>query len=824
MSLAGTQSSAPVAELDLPPVVRDSHPQPSVETPTLFRDKEAVPADELDVFTGNTYLQENEQFLDAFVSHGGGDPTHPLHVLLDRYAAARAAVTQSMRLADGSIGTIDRSCDSVWDVDSQERTEYGRCGDNRTVAAKERFQMAVFQVECVKDLEQALGDLRQHAFVDLVHSQFDALVARAEADNFVEDTMLQVQEAHSLDTLQRPQFNQQWTSELHHKHALVLRKCLDVLFYFLRHTLNADSVFVQDVRAWARRVVSALSLMGSHLDHRYILNHVVRLPGDLAHGFAELIMFPPRPLWTEDTVNHILALLDNFLRSPDAFPNDTPVPALTALAGASTRSDAATNPNSNTNSNTSNANNGNNSSSRSHANRGEEGGDDWVWVGETGDKGVTTRERALALSEDACMAILEQFPLATVLAFTLGFDGDAEHGGHDEHAVVRVFAVCRVYIRCLGRLYSDRVRTQHRSFSQLVSHNILACTRLCSEYLNELKAQVGQAAVDPEILRTIQANYDCILCETFNVFEMASLHNEWSFWPNLDLSGLSLLSLWRIFGHLLSGGKVWFTTAPERDFLVNRPHEREDFARRLADNPGSGQFLMNLLASMATSRHVESAELIQDRGGGGGSGGAGGYSEDEASLRFVCAVVDEVFYFSFVCPKSRRACVRHGCDALETITRTHPAAVSMVLACINTFASAVGKPCIKALASLRFDKWVPTRADLAVLKSWTTMEPGTLHAELAERLIFQMDVNTTTTDISSRCVSACARVHVRECVSVCTRVCLCVCLSGWLSFSVLNRKRKGSASLPSIALRANQRFAAQVTLLLLLALLARSLL
>lgn len=181
---------------------------------------------------------------------------------------------------------------------------------------------------------------------------------------------------------------------------------------------------------------------------------------------------------------------------------------------------------------------------------------------------MTTGERSRALSEDACLAILEQFPLATVLAFTLGFDGDDTRGaglwaegrrkeggsrrvdtcegrlrrrlwdfmrasthacvcvyagypavrpydvvitcavstvlflrslpnvytrahtrapsllfmmvgtgGHDETAVVRVFAFCRIYIRSLGRLYTDRVRTQHKSFSKLVGHNILAVRR-----------------------------------------------------------------------------------------------------------------------------------------------------------------------------------------------------------------------------------------------------------------------------------------------------------------------------------------------------------
>lgn len=33
---------------------------------------------------------------------------------------------------------------------------------------------------------------------------------------------------------------------------------------------------------------------------------------------------------------------------------------------------------------------------------------------------------------------------------------------------------------------------------------------------------------------------------------LATFHNEWSFWPNIDFGSMRLLTLWRLFGNLIS--------------------------------------------------------------------------------------------------------------------------------------------------------------------------------------------------------------------------------------------------------------------------------
>lgn len=61
-----------------------------------------------------------------------------------------------------------------------------------------------------------------------------------------------------------------------HGNLAVLPQCIDVLFSFLRRSVGGDSLFVNDAKAWTRRLVSALSLFGTLHDHRYILNHIAR--------------------------------------------------------------------------------------------------------------------------------------------------------------------------------------------------------------------------------------------------------------------------------------------------------------------------------------------------------------------------------------------------------------------------------------------------------------------------------------------------------------------------------------------------------------------
>lgn len=337
---------------------------------------------------------------------------------------------------------------------------------------------------------------------------YDATLGQLRIEAYISKLLTGCQLLMSLPFGDRVAFSPGRLHSQHYNEVERLRDSIDVLFAFQRQE-ERDEEFNFQICTWLDRLVSALMRIASHQDHRYLLNHIIRFAPCLgrisqnptAQSRSQIpvlpslscrrgqgakttnyIQFPPAAEWTDETVDHIIAMLSTLLGPVAPFEPSSSANLISSASSAGAAAAAAA------------AARGSAPRSRASSLSSEDplaepdrtlqhtvSTDDWV-VMDTDGSTVSLKAHSAVLDEDDYLAILEQFPLDDLLAYVLRCRPHAASAAwrtraagepHSPDSVMQLFALCTVLIQVLGTVFHDEARARFHHFILRVSHTIL---------------------------------------------------------------------------------------------------------------------------------------------------------------------------------------------------------------------------------------------------------------------------------------------------------------------------------------------------------------
>lgn len=687
---------------------------------------------------------------------GGRHPEHPLHQLLERYRAARLALDATQAQLRQLQGRIDAESNSVWSFDPMSSRGEAVCGDNARVSTAMEHEVAVFQPEAQTHLAQSLQEQRVGVFDEEAKLSYRSELARLAAEGLLARLLARCQTQHPPP-------------------LPALREAIDVLFYFVRAAGTAkadDRAFACEVQRWAKMALHTLVSLGSLEDHNFCLNHILRVRNGQGCDLAPFVRFPPCENWDDHLFQHVLAMLNTLLSPVPTFPGEE----LPDTDASPSRGDAT-------------------SRDRDSHNRRREELDgtifnssipaarvpsrqtsataEWMVVSDDG-VAINAKTYIHTLSDDDSIALLNQIPLASLLAYVFKVRGAPFRSGTEGYSaetVHRLFAFGRIYIRTLASVFHDPRRRHLRGFLKHVALAVVTCVRTMAEFLLQMQDYMRTSGHGLPYLPQVQAEYDAVLFDALVALEAAAVLEERSFQAMLPFDTASLRGAWHLLAFLHAGAGVATDAAVEafraaeasgnaidaahdavtaaaaaasasvdallgetpvagwRAYLAD-PSARDRVAHRLVRAPfGAAQHLFTLFGRLVASR-PRTGDVTQPL-----SVVLPPAEEASEEQAFISAVAAEVLFFSCVCHLTREECHRDGRDRLDEMAAAHPEIISLVVNFLAGHVEAIGAPGEYILNGLHLERWVPTRVDLGVLRSWLFKDLASLENRMALTLL-----------------------------------------------------------------------------------------
>eukprot|EP00116_Pleurobrachia_bachei_P001405 sb/3461667/ len=264
---------------------------PSQSVPSFEELNKELLINELKTFYHNPQLATNEEFLKDFIGLCE-NPNHDLHNLLLRYQAARQSFLDHNRTIEEHISKYHRSRETIWTFSKDKRIEHAFCADHIKVTHSESCSKAVCHPETLKEVSDSLESIQENCAAPLALSQYNWKIAHHQVEQYV---VKLIQQSPPLYSDQVTSFvpGTQVPWELVHQTSN-LRISISILFHFKRQTLS-DEVFAGDIDRWLSILIGYLLRTATLLDHRFILNHLLRCPTGFSFWGSKFLQF----VWAE---------------------------------------------------------------------------------------------------------------------------------------------------------------------------------------------------------------------------------------------------------------------------------------------------------------------------------------------------------------------------------------------------------------------------------------------------------------------------------------------------------------------------------------------
>ena len=622
--------------------------------------------DELRAYYYNPQLIQNDDFLKDFFSICV-NKTHEFHQLIMSYRTARDKLLEFEKTLDGYISKYKKHESNVWSFPKDKIEKSAYCADHVKVSHIETFIKAHCHQEILKEVKDSLEKISDNCSESLVLLQYNWKIAFYHVEEYIVNVAQNCAPLYHI-TGDVTAFIPGVIPWDHVNQTSNLRVCVSILFYFKREKCN-DEVFSKDIDRWLCTLVSMLLRVSTLLDHRFILNHLLRCPTAFSFWGTSYLQFViDHSTYNCETIignpiiDHIILMYKTLIEP--IWERDNLLVEYEAPKQASEASE-------------------------------------WVLMDEIGEVDCDDKQ----LLERDYLELLNQFNFGMLYREILRYQNVDEFIANrytvNESEVMTLFSIC---LRCIGFIKEAFLHldfTRYRKFCQMNAKILTTLIKFSSDYYYFYEGFGGKYEkldhdpVDNKLLTL----HDYVFQEGFKCLAETSNVSLWQFLADLPYHRVSLKILWRLYAflHQVNPEK----TLKDADIETGNPYDiviklykTARFQRRLDSlSDEDSTFMVNVFCKMALSRTVEDANFIK--------------------------IIGLDIYHIGVTASQEKQSTEHACkNCLSSIIQHCPSVVSALIESIE-------KPTLKDLPqNLKIFKginlvhWLPSDNDFKLLATW----------------------------------------------------------------------------------------------------------
>ena len=268
---------------------------PALSTPNFEDLNKELLISELQSYYHNPQLVMNDEFLQDFINMCQ-NPTHELHLLLTRYQKARQNYLLHNSVIETGVSRYNKLKETIWTFTKEKRVETGYCADHMKVSYTENCSKSHCHQEILKDVDDSLNSIYENCSIPLALLQYNWKIAFYHVEQYfvkLTESCPPLYTVTEYITSYVPGILIPWE---HVNHTSQLRVCISILFHFKRQKMT-DDVFTRDIDRWLNILVSMLLRVATLLDHRFLLNHLLRCPTGFSFWGSNFLQFA----WANNT-------------------------------------------------------------------------------------------------------------------------------------------------------------------------------------------------------------------------------------------------------------------------------------------------------------------------------------------------------------------------------------------------------------------------------------------------------------------------------------------------------------------------------------------
>uniref|UniRef100_A0A0A9XDT5 Ectopic P granules protein 5 n=2 Tax=Lygus hesperus TaxID=30085 RepID=A0A0A9XDT5_LYGHE len=257
--------------------------------------KAAATVNELPSFTESQLLSlyHNEEiglcnvFIESFLEtelRSGFTQRHTLYDLLNKYLKSRDKLNSNVSEIESLMKETKDIQQRLWILEVVKITESGECQDGNPVEASHQYQVGTFDEGVLAKLTKTLAMIRERANEQHALHSYSCLTTKLQIENYVRKLI----STHSNLPHNAPV---SLITEGAIPRTSEICGAISVLFHFLRQPYK-DQGFISDCRNWLQNIVATLLRVSSWREHMFLLNHVLRCPGNISKWATSYIQAP----------------------------------------------------------------------------------------------------------------------------------------------------------------------------------------------------------------------------------------------------------------------------------------------------------------------------------------------------------------------------------------------------------------------------------------------------------------------------------------------------------------------------------------------------
>ncbi|XP_061187011.1 ectopic P granules protein 5 homolog [Saccostrea echinata] len=619
----------------------------------------------------NAQLFNNPAFIDRFIQSELKRENHEFYEIVLSYLGARRHFLSAEQEVQVLQADYTQYKEQSWVTIKQSMPAKGVCGDGASCKTTHMYESIEFHDDTFSSCKKTLTSIRHNIQNQLALYSYSSQLARLQVESYIHDLFTSSPILRDIPRNAPVQACHHHSPDVQHQ-VNRLRDCITVLFVFHRQPIK-DQEFVQNIRTWTQRLVSALIRVASYEDHLFVLNHILRCPAGVGKWGTSLIQFPAFPFrgnqssFDSPVLDHFLTCLATVLM-PIKGRED-----FVALMGKCTTLES-----------------GNQSNN-------------WIMVDSDGEEDEDPKNAWLYLHENDVVAILNQLQVAEVfkhvLLMTSNSDGTPKYDCTltSESLFLKLLAFCTCFVEILGcglQTYNlPRYKQLNKRIGRMIRMTVQYVSDHCENFYELNKRILSQAQ-----LRRLQVEYNCFFQRCSNTILSAEKLGSWQFMTDMPYSTVSKETMWLLLWSMHQGrGQKILTDMPTEEEcrrLVADPDSKLQLADVINLLPTSEViFLLTALANMAQCRKADETEFIE-------------------------AVAFGLFEICYVCSQTREACSKVGRDLLVTVANAHPFILSLLIQGTKDNMANIGPMALYLFQALPFYQWIPCEPDIIVLKQW----------------------------------------------------------------------------------------------------------
>lgn len=655
---------------------------PTPSMPTFEELNKEILINELKCYYHNPQLAKNHEFIADFIAMCE-NPTHDLHHLLILYQKGRQNFLSHNAVIENNISSYTKAKESCWSFVKEKKTETGYCADHMKVTHTETCHKAICHQEVVKDIEDSLASIRDNCGVPLALLQYNWKIAYYHVEQFM----------IRLISSCPPMYNQGITSYVpgvsipwdHVNDTGQIRTCISILFHFKRQKIS-DEVFSNDIDRWLKILVSMLLRVATLLDHRFLLNHLLRCPTGFSFWGSHFLQFA----WAENTyvpqsiignpiVDHFFLMYLTLL-----FPLEERDRMLADYEPPVQDSDPS----------------------------------EWALLDELGEVECDGKQ----LLERDYLELLGQFNFGMFYRELLKYPTPDEfiENKQDitEQEMMTMFSMCLQCIAHIREAFTHLDFTRYRNFCQRNANIMTTFMRFVSDFYHFYDYYGGGWSMNEDVDRTKLLNvHNHVIEEGFRCLAETSNVSLWQFLTDLPYHRISIKVLWKLYGFL-------HQVNPEKHIkssvlregspyeIVTKLYKTARFQRRLESlSDEDCTFMVNVFCKMALSREIDD--------------------------NFVKVIALDIYHIGVTSTVDKQS-TDHACkNCLSNIIDHCPEVVSVIINNIDKQTLKDLPSNLRIFRGLSLQSWLPTNDDFNLLITWLQTTPITSLTNQLSRVVIK---------------------------------------------------------------------------------------